>query len=76
MPDLVVGIIEATNGALDAARTATVESVPTPPSLDQMTTTLDTLAAESLWASQEAAERVRRSMAAIRRVSDLHGRRG
>jgi hypothetical protein len=75
LPDLVAAIVEATNSALDAARTATVESLPTPPSLDQMTRTLNELSADSLRAADRAAEGVRRSMAAIQRISELHRKR-
>ncbi|WP_433263204.1 YbaB/EbfC family nucleoid-associated protein [Actinosynnema sp. CS-041913] len=75
LPDLVAAIVEATNTALDAARTATAESLPTPPSLDQMTRTLNELSADSLRAADRAAEGVRQSMAAIQRISELHRKR-
>lgn len=71
-PDLIAAIVEATNAALDAARTATAESLPTPPSLDQMTRVLDELSTDSLRAADQAAEGIRRSMEAVRRISELH----
>lgn len=72
LPDLVAAIVEATNAALDAARTATAESLPTPPSLDQMTRVLSELSTDSLRAADQAAEGIRQSMAAIQRISQLH----
>lgn len=72
LPDLTVAIVAATNAALDTARTATAESLPTPPSLDQLTRTLDELSTDSLRATEQAAEGIRQSMAAIQRLSRLH----
>lgn len=71
-PDLGVAVLAATNAALDAARTAVVESFPAAPSLDEMTRTLDELATDSARALDEATEGARRSMAAIQRISELH----
>jgi len=72
LPDLTAAIVEATNAALDAARTATAESLPPPLSLDQLTRTLDELSTDSMRAADQAAEGVRQSMAAIQSISRLH----
>jgi len=71
-PDLGAAVMAATNAALDAARTAVVESFPAAPSLDEMTRTLNELATDSVRALDEATEGARRSMAAIQRISELH----
>ncbi|MGH3929508.1 MAG: YbaB/EbfC family nucleoid-associated protein [Pseudonocardiaceae bacterium] len=74
-PDaLATAIMEATNAALNAMRTAMTASLPTPPSLDQMTRTLNEISSDSLRAMDEATEGIRQSMAAIQRISELHRR--
>jgi DNA-binding protein YbaB len=72
--ELADAIMEATNAALDAVRTAMAESAPTPPSLDEMSSTLNEISAESQRVMSEAAEGARRSMEAIQRISELHRR--
>lgn len=72
--ELADAIMEATNAALDAVRTAMAESAPIPPSLDEMASTLNEISAESQRVMSEAAEGARRSMAAIQRISELHRR--
>jgi YbaB/EbfC DNA-binding family len=72
--ELSAAVMEATNAALDAMRTAMTASLPTPPSLDQMSRTLNEISSDSLRAMDQAAEGVRQSMAAIQRISELHRR--
>jgi DNA-binding protein YbaB len=70
--ELATAIMEATNAALAAMREAMIASLPTPPSLDQMTRTLTEISSDSLRAMDQATEGVRQSMAAIQRISELH----
>ncbi|MFN2495935.1 MAG: hypothetical protein ABR608_08510, partial [Pseudonocardiaceae bacterium] len=72
---LATAIMEATNAALDAMRAAMTASLPTPPSPDQMSRTLNEISSDSLRAMDEATEGIRQSMAAIQRISELHRRR-
>jgi hypothetical protein len=72
MPDLTKAIMEATNAALEAMRTAVVESMPTPPWVDQLTRALNEISSDSLRAMDKATEGVRQSMAAVQRISELH----
>lgn len=74
MPDLTKAIMEATNAALEAMRTAMVESTPTPPSVDELTRTLNEISSDSFRAMDKATEGIRQSMAAIQRISELHRR--
>lgn len=72
---LATAIMEATNAALDAMRAAMTAALPTPPSLDQMTRTLNEISTDSLRAMDQATEGIHQSMAAIQRISELHRRR-
>jgi hypothetical protein len=72
---LATAIMEATNAALEAMRAAMTASLPTPPSQDQLTRTLNEISSDSLRAMDEATEGIRQSMAVIQRISELHRRR-
>jgi hypothetical protein len=73
--ELSTAIMEATNVALDAMRTAMVASLPSPPSLDQMTRTLSEISSDSFRAMDKATEGIRQSMDAIQRISEQHRKR-
>jgi hypothetical protein len=70
--ELAHAIMDATNAALEAMREAMIESLPTPPSVDQLTRTLNEISSDSLRAMDQATEGIRQSMAAIQRISQLH----
>ncbi|TCO62313.1 YbaB/EbfC family nucleoid-associated protein [Actinocrispum wychmicini] len=70
--ELSAAIMAATNTALEAMRQAMIESLPTPPSVDQLTRTLNEISSDSVRALDQATEGVRESMAAIQRISELH----
>jgi hypothetical protein len=73
--ELSTVIMEAANAALDAMRAAMTASLPSPPSLDQMTRTLNEISADSFRALDKTTEGVRRSMDAVRRISEQHRKR-
>ena len=73
--ELATVIMEATNSALDAMQAAMTAALPSPPSLDQMTRTLNEIASDSFRAMDKATEGVRQSMDAIQRISERHRKR-
>ncbi|MBN6034047.1 YbaB/EbfC family nucleoid-associated protein [Amycolatopsis sp. 195334CR] len=73
--ELATVVMEATNMALDAMRAAMTTSLPSPPSLDQMTRTLNEISSDSFRAMDNATEGIRRSMDAIQRISEQHRER-
>jgi YbaB/EbfC DNA-binding family protein len=73
--ELATSVMEATNAALDAMRAAMAASLPSPPSLDRMTRTLNEISSDSFRAMDKATEGIRQSMDAIQRISEQHRRR-
>jgi hypothetical protein len=73
--ELATAVMEATNAALDAMRAAMTASLPSLPSLDQMTRTLNEISADSFRAMDKATEGIRQSMDAIQRISEQHRQR-
>lgn len=70
--ELSTVIMAATNAALDSMRAAMTASLPSPPSLDQLTRTLNEISADSFRTLDKTTEGINRSMDAVRRISEQH----